>query len=163
MKSVKFLKFIYQVFSQPTKINFDKFINSLPDLDLLPNFTFFSFFCFCKIFWNWNCMSSKRKQILSDAERTLIYHSLLSASIDGKLQRGSVPAAASRFQVARSTIHKIWNRGQEISQSGILESLILTKMTGRKGRPKIEINAQKIRLPWVCPNRQFIDESAKVL
>ena len=86
-------------------------------------------------------LNSERKKlkVLSNEERTTIYHQLLQKSVDGKLRRGITNVVASSFSVSRRTIQRIWKRAKESEIHDVSH-----RKTKNYGRKRIQIDPNQI-------------------
>jgi hypothetical protein len=83
----------------------------------------------------------KRLRILSNEDRTSIYHELLKhCSIDGKLRKYATNEVALSYSVAERTIRRIWNRGKQSETHDVSH-----RKTKNCGRKRITIDEAKIR------------------
>lgn len=81
---------------------------------------------------------------LSDAERRAIYEFLLKCWNGSKLAHGSFKEAAMKFNVCDRTIRRIWKRGELSLANGNLCADVSSRIPGKKGRPKIVIDVEKL-------------------
>lgn len=86
-------------------------------------------------------LNSERKKlkVLSNEERTAIYHQLLQKNVDGKLRRGITNVMASSFSVSRRTIQCIWKRAKESEIHDVSH-----RKTKNCGRKRIQIDPNQI-------------------
>jgi hypothetical protein len=89
---------------------------------------------------------------LTNEQRRIIYEKLLGASINGHLPRQAMSNAADQFFVHRSTIKRIWDRGQWSSGGGTdaaanVDSFIKPN-SGRKKIDRTEILQKIMSLPY---------------
>jgi len=86
------------------------------------------------------CRKRKRLRILSNEERTSIYHELLQKSVDGKLRKYATKEVALASSVSLKTIQRIWKRGKESETHDVSH-----RKTKNCGRKRITIDEEKIR------------------
>ncbi|OWZ22886.1 Mariner Transposase [Phytophthora megakarya] len=87
------------------------------------------------------------KSSLDDSTRRAILLHLLIASTGGELPRGAKTSAATKFNVHRHTVDRIWSRYNDSVAAGDLSGDVSSRYkgnSGRKGYDRVEL-AAKIR------------------
>jgi hypothetical protein len=84
----------------------------------------------------------RRKPNMTDGQRLAAYHMLLvkqKPGLPGQLVRGALKEVAATFNVTRNTISALWKRAHTSLSNGDMVPDIRSKMSGKVGRKKKEI------------------------
>lgn len=73
---------------------------------------------------------------LDDPTREAIIDFLLAGSVNGRLKRGDLAAAAGQFGCHVDTVGRLWKRYKEAKERGVVGRDIGSRIKGRSGRKK---------------------------